>query len=182
MDKLLFFLQILCDLLSPADENIKVGLRETTQNTLPHLRSKALMAEAQPQSPVQRAHQQQNRAVSAHQMNSQEVPSNKCRYNRGYDSTPCSSSSVVIQKRWESLERPGLSRTQSLRTHGCNSGEEGLKRVSSAPQLGDQDKGSLLKRKLSVSDLESCFVDSGSSKHKKQGGIILCSLPLYCNN
>uniref|UniRef100_A0A3B3DC10 LON peptidase N-terminal domain and ring finger 1 n=1 Tax=Oryzias melastigma TaxID=30732 RepID=A0A3B3DC10_ORYME len=93
-------------------------------------------------------------------MNSQEVPSNKCRYNRGYDSTHCSSSSVVIQKRWESLERPGLSRTQSLRTHGCNSGEEGLKRVSSAPQLGDQDKGSLLKRKLSVSDLESCFVDS----------------------
>uniref|UniRef100_A0A8C7XA52 LON peptidase N-terminal domain and ring finger 1 n=1 Tax=Oryzias sinensis TaxID=183150 RepID=A0A8C7XA52_9TELE len=136
--------KILCDLLSPADENIKVGLKETTQNTLPHLRSKALMAEAQPQCPVQRAHQQQNRAVSAHQVNSQE-------------------------KRWESLERPGLSRTQSLRTHGCNSGDEGLKRVSSAPQLGDQDKGSLLKRKLSVSDLESCFVDSGSSKYKKQG-------------
>lgn len=77
--------------------------------------------------------------------------------------------SIIIQKRWESLERPGLSRAQSLRMDGSISGEEGLKRVSSAPQLGDQDKGSLLKRKLSVSDLESCVVDSGISKHKKQG-------------
>lgn len=78
-------------------------------------------------------------------------------------------SSVIIQKRWESLERPCLSRAQSLRIHGSNCGEEGLKRVCSAPQLGDQDKGSLLKRKLSVSDTEPCVVYSGSSKHKKQG-------------
>ncbi|XP_061600806.1 LON peptidase N-terminal domain and ring finger 1, like [Cololabis saira] len=139
--------KILCDLLSPADENVKVGLRETTQNTLPHLRSKALVAEAQAQaqSPVQTQQQHhQGRAASAHHVDNQE-------------------------KRWESLERPGLSRAQSLRMHGSVSGEEGLKRVSSAPQLGDQDKGSLLKRKLSVSDMESCVVDSGSSKHKKQG-------------
>uniref|UniRef100_A0A3B3TKW8 LON peptidase N-terminal domain and ring finger 1 n=1 Tax=Poecilia latipinna TaxID=48699 RepID=A0A3B3TKW8_9TELE len=67
------------------------------------------------------------------------------------------------------LERLGLSRAQSLRMHGSSSIEEGLKRVSSAPQLGDQDKGSLLKRKLSVSDIESYVVDSGSSKYKKQG-------------
>lgn len=78
-------------------------------------------------------------------------------------------SSVIIQKRWESLERPCLSRAQSLRMHGSNCGEEGLKRVCSAPQLGDQYKGSLLKRKLSVSDTEPCVVYSGSSKHKKQG-------------
>uniref|UniRef100_A0A3B3YML1 LON peptidase N-terminal domain and ring finger 1, like n=1 Tax=Poecilia mexicana TaxID=48701 RepID=A0A3B3YML1_9TELE len=78
---------------------------------------------------------------------------------------PC----VASQKRWESLERLGLSRAQSLRMHGSSSSEEGLKRVSSAPQLGDQDKGSLLKRKLSVSDIESYVVDSGSSKYKKQG-------------
>uniref|UniRef100_A0A4W6D5D7 LON peptidase N-terminal domain and ring finger 1 n=1 Tax=Lates calcarifer TaxID=8187 RepID=A0A4W6D5D7_LATCA len=68
-----------------------------------------------------------------------------------------------------SLERPGLSRAHSLRMHGANCGEEGLKRVCSAPQLGDQEKGSLLKRKLSVSEAERCVVDSGSSKHKKQG-------------
>uniref|UniRef100_A0A8C4IZI6 LON peptidase N-terminal domain and ring finger 1 n=1 Tax=Dicentrarchus labrax TaxID=13489 RepID=A0A8C4IZI6_DICLA len=67
----------------------------------------------------------------------------------------------------------------SLRMHGSSCGEEGLKRVCSAPQLGDQDKGSLLKRKLSVSDTESCVVDSGSSKHKKQGE---CPIPpLYCS-
>ncbi|XP_051239617.1 LON peptidase N-terminal domain and ring finger 1, like [Dicentrarchus labrax] len=137
--------KILCDLLSPADENVKVGLRETTQNTSPHLRSKTLVADAQaqPQSTVQRQHQ--FRAASAHHhLDNQE-------------------------KRWESLERPGLSRAHSLRMHGSSCGEEGLKRVCSAPQLGDQDKGSLLKRKLSVSDTESCVVDSGSSKHKKQG-------------
>uniref|UniRef100_A0A3Q2QEG0 LON peptidase N-terminal domain and ring finger 1 n=1 Tax=Fundulus heteroclitus TaxID=8078 RepID=A0A3Q2QEG0_FUNHE len=46
---------------------------------------------------------------------------------------------------------------QSLRMHGSHCSEEGLKRVSSAPQLGDQDKGGLLKRKLSVSDIESYF-------------------------
>ncbi|KAM9363161.1 LON peptidase N-terminal domain and RING finger protein 1 [Symphorus nematophorus] len=137
--------KILCDLLSPADENVKVGLRETTQNTSPHLRSKTLVADAQaaPQSPVQRQHPY--RAASAHHhLDNQE-------------------------KRWESLERPGLSRAHSLRMHGSSCGEEGLKRVCSAPQLGDQEKGSLLKRKLSVSDTEPCVVDSGSSKHKKQG-------------
>lgn len=69
------FLQILCDLLSPADENVKVGLRETTQNTLPHLRSKHLVTEAQTQSPSQRQKQQhQVRAASAHQVDGQEVP------------------------------------------------------------------------------------------------------------
>lgn len=78
-------------------------------------------------------------------------------------------STVINQKRSESLERPGLSRAHSLRMHGISCGEEGLKRVCSAPQLGDQDKGSLLKRKLSVSDTEPCVVDSGNSKHKKQG-------------
>ncbi|XP_054460491.1 LON peptidase N-terminal domain and ring finger 1, like [Anoplopoma fimbria] len=137
--------KILCDLLSPADENVKVGLRETTQNTSPRLRNKTLVAdaEAQPSSPVQRQHQV--RAASAH------------------------NHLESLEKRWESLERPGLSRARSLRAHGSICGEEGLKRVCSAPQLGDQDKGSLLKRKLSVSDAEHCVVDSGSNKLKKQG-------------
>uniref|UniRef100_A0A3B4Z4Z3 LON peptidase N-terminal domain and RING finger protein 1-like n=1 Tax=Stegastes partitus TaxID=144197 RepID=A0A3B4Z4Z3_9TELE len=121
--------KILCDLLSPADENVKVGLRETTHNTLPHLRNPL-------QLPPSSSHPK---------------------------------SFVTIQKRWESLERPGLSRALSLRVHGSSCGEEGLKRVCSAPQLGDQEKGSLLKRKLSVSDTEPCVVSSGSSKHKKQG-------------
>lgn len=62
--------------------------------------------------------------------------------------------------------------------HGCSSSEEGLKRVSSAPQLCDQDKGSLLKRKLSVSDMEPCVVDRGTSKHKKQGELSSFSFEL----
>ncbi|CAB1426897.1 unnamed protein product [Pleuronectes platessa] len=138
--------KILCDLLSPADENVKVGLRETAHNTLPHLRSKTLKcdAQAQPKSPVQRL--DQVRAASAHLD------------HRG----------AHQEKRWESLERPSPSRAHSLRVHSDSCGEEGLKRVCSAPQLGDQEKGSLLKRKFSVSDIEPHFVDSGSSKHKKQ--------------
>ncbi|XP_034390411.1 LON peptidase N-terminal domain and ring finger 1, like [Cyclopterus lumpus] len=135
--------KILCDLLSPADENVKVGLRETTQNTSPHLRNKTLVTEAQPPSPVQRQHQV--RAASAH------------------------NHLESLEKRWESLERPGLGRAHSLRAHGSSCGEEGLKRVCSAPQLGDEDKGSLLKRKLSVSDTEPCVVDTGNNKLKKQG-------------
>uniref|UniRef100_A0A1A7Z6L8 LON peptidase N-terminal domain and ring finger 1, like n=1 Tax=Iconisemion striatum TaxID=60296 RepID=A0A1A7Z6L8_9TELE len=130
--------KILCDLLSPADENVKVGLRETTQNTPPHLRTKTLVENHSVEPPSQ------VRAASAHHVDSEE--------------------------KWcESPERPGLSRAQSLRMHGSSSSEEGLKRVSSAPQLGDQDKGSLLKRKLSVSDMEAYLVDGGSSKSKKQG-------------
>ncbi|XP_068445082.1 LON peptidase N-terminal domain and RING finger protein 1 [Clinocottus analis] len=137
--------KILCDLLSPADENVKVGLRETTQNTSPHLRNKILVAdaEAQPPSPVQRQHQVP--AASAH--NHLESP----------------------EKRRESLEQSGLSRAHSLRAHGLSGAEEGLKRVCSAPELRDEDKGSVLKRKLSVSDTEHCVVDSGSNKLKKQG-------------
>ncbi|KAA8594813.1 hypothetical protein FQN60_011948 [Etheostoma spectabile] len=140
-------LAILCGLLYPTEENVKVGLRETTLNTSPHLRSKSLVADAQagPHSPVQRQHQHQVRTASAHHhLDNQE-------------------------KRWDSLERPGLSRAHSLRMHGSSCVEEGLKRVCSAPQLGDEDKASLLKRKLSVSDTEHCVVDNGGSKLKKQG-------------
>ncbi|KAM9857601.1 LON peptidase N-terminal domain and RING finger protein 1 [Aulostomus maculatus] len=137
--------KILCALLSPVDENVKVGLRETTQNTSPHLRSKSIVTDAQvaPRSPTQRQHQARAASTPHHP---------------GH-----------LEKRWESLERPGLSRAHSLRMHGSNCGEEGLKRVFSAPQLGDQEKASLLKRKLSISEIEPCVVDSGSSKHKKQG-------------
>lgn len=135
---------ILCDLLSPAGESVKVGVRETAYNTSPHLSSKSHLAEdVQTRNPVHK--QRQSRTASVHNH-----PDNQ-------------------EKRWESLERHGLSRAHSLRMHGSACGEEGLKRVCSAPQLGDQDKASLLKRKLSVSDTEPCLVDRGSNKYKKQG-------------
>ncbi|XP_035281309.1 LON peptidase N-terminal domain and RING finger protein 1-like [Anguilla anguilla] len=73
----------------------------------------------------------------------------------------------------ESEEQPGLGRDSSLRPPGRLRGsgtEEGLKRVSSAPQLGRQDRGgALLKRKLSVSEAEPSAVRRGASKLKKQG-------------
>ncbi|XP_077461974.1 LON peptidase N-terminal domain and RING finger protein 1 isoform X2 [Stigmatopora argus] len=139
--------KIMCDLLSSANDNVEIGLRETAQNTSPHLRSKTLVTGAQVRSHslVQRQSHRQVRALSAHKRAEKQ------------------------EKRWESLERPGLSRAHSLRCHNAGFGEQGLKRVCSAPQLGDEEKGSLLKRKLSVSDIEPCIVASGSSKLKKQG-------------
>ncbi|XP_029009044.1 LON peptidase N-terminal domain and ring finger 1, like [Betta splendens] len=143
--------KILCELLSPVDENVKVGLQETAQNTSPHIRSKTLVAsgQTQPTSPKQRQPHHQLRTTSAH-------------HHVGNEE-------LLFQKRWESVERPGLSRAHSLRVYGSNGVEEGLKRVCSAPQLGDQEKASLLKRKLAVSDTEPCVVDRGSSKHEKGG-------------
>ncbi|XP_061685505.1 LON peptidase N-terminal domain and ring finger 1, like isoform X2 [Syngnathoides biaculeatus] len=125
--------EILCGLLSSANDNVKVGLRETALNTSPRLRNKSLVPDAQvrSQSPVRRRSREQARER---------------------------------ERRCESLERPGLSRAHSLR---C--GERGLKRVSSAPQLGGQEKASLLKRKLSASDAEPCVAASGSRKYQKQG-------------
>uniref|UniRef100_A0A4W5QAE4 LON peptidase N-terminal domain and ring finger 1 n=2 Tax=Hucho hucho TaxID=62062 RepID=A0A4W5QAE4_9TELE len=61
-----------------------------------------------------------------------------------------------------------------MRAHGPGLGlgsvDEGLKRVCSAPQLGDQEKGMLLKRKLSASEGGPHVVYSHGNKHKKQGG------------
>uniref|UniRef100_A0A8C7G6F5 LON peptidase N-terminal domain and ring finger 1 n=2 Tax=Oncorhynchus kisutch TaxID=8019 RepID=A0A8C7G6F5_ONCKI len=58
-----------------------------------------------------------------------------------------------------------------MRAHGPGPGgvDEGLKRVCSAPQLGDQEKGVLLKRKLTFSEGGPHVVYSHGSKHKKQG-------------
>ncbi|XP_061627074.1 LON peptidase N-terminal domain and ring finger 1, like isoform X2 [Phyllopteryx taeniolatus] len=139
--------KILCDLLSSADDNVKVGLRETAQNTSPLSRNKTLAAGAQvgSRSPVRGRSRQRVCAASAHRPTDER------------------------EKRRESLERPGLSRARSLRCHGPGCGERALKRVRSAPLLGEREETSLLKRKLSVSDTEPCVVASGSSKYKKQG-------------
>ncbi|XP_035272856.1 LON peptidase N-terminal domain and ring finger 1, like [Anguilla anguilla] len=129
-------------LLSPAVENVKVGLRETVQSASPHLWSKTVVGEVQEED-VQAA-----------------PPLEDSEENGG-------------ASRSESPERRSLSRAHSLRTHGCPDGppgEEGLKRVCSAPQLGDQGKGALLKRKLSVCEAGPSFIYSMGNKQKKQGG------------
>ncbi|XP_003221629.2 LON peptidase N-terminal domain and RING finger protein 1 [Anolis carolinensis] len=65
-----------------------------------------------------------------------------------------------------------LHRTQSA--HSLNSTEkmakdDGLKRVSSEPLLSCQEKGALLKRKLSLSEQDFTVCEDGRNKHKKQG-------------
>ncbi|XP_077079512.1 LON peptidase N-terminal domain and RING finger protein 1 [Siphateles boraxobius] len=141
---------ILHDLLAPACNNVKVGLRETTHSSSFHLRSKTLVSDGQnldQQTQLQAQHQSDTQAASGHLLSkTSEKPG-----------------------RSESLERSGLSRAHSLRAQGIGGGvEEGLKRVSSAPQLGDPEKGALLKRKLSMSDAGSSVAYSHGSKYKKQ--------------
>ncbi|XP_025944094.1 LON peptidase N-terminal domain and RING finger protein 1 [Apteryx mantelli] len=65
-----------------------------------------------------------------------------------------------------------LNRAQSA--HALNSTkdlakEDGLKRVSSEPLLSGQEKGALLKRKLSFSEQDTVVFEDGRNKHKKQG-------------
>jgi len=66
-----FNLQILHDLLAPACDNVKVGLRETTHSTSFHLRSKTLVSDGQnpdQQTQLQAQHQSvlNTQAASAH--------------------------------------------------------------------------------------------------------------------
>lgn len=141
---------ILHDLLAPACDNVKVGLRETTHNTSSHLRSKTQVSEGKDrdqQTQLQAQHQSDTHAASPHR-----PPTTSEKSGRS-----------------ESLERSGLSRAHSLHAHRiAGSVDEGLKRVSSAPQLGDPEKGVLLKRKLSVSEAGPGMAYSHSSKYKKQ--------------
>ncbi|XP_051472497.1 LON peptidase N-terminal domain and RING finger protein 1 [Apus apus] len=65
-----------------------------------------------------------------------------------------------------------LNRAQSA--HALNSTKDlakegGLKRVSSEPLLSGQEKGALLKRKLSFSEQDTVVCEDGRNKHKKQG-------------
>ncbi|KAJ8281297.1 hypothetical protein GJAV_G00065930 [Gymnothorax javanicus] len=133
-------------LLSPGLENVKVGLRETVLSSAPHLRSK----------------------MGAGEVQEEDTPA----------APPLEDSDKIGGSRQsESPDRQQtLSRTLSLRGEwgpagpGPGAGEEGLKRVCSAPQLGDQEKGTLLKRKLSVCEAGPALIYSLGNKQKKQGG------------
>ncbi|MCJ8734578.1 hypothetical protein PDJAM_G00237050 [Pangasius djambal] len=79
----------------------------------------------------------------------------------------CMSVAPSVETLEESSEPSGLIRAQSLRAHVGGARGEGLKRVSSAPQLGE--KGALLKRKLSGLEAGPEVVENSDTKHKKQG-------------
>nr|XP_015200921.1 PREDICTED: LON peptidase N-terminal domain and RING finger protein 1 [Lepisosteus oculatus] len=138
---------ILYDLLSPGRENVKVGLRETAPGSSPRLRGKVPVADAHGGAALRLEH-------------------------------PSSEEQRAVPEPCEGLEKPGLSRAHSLRGQsrlGSPAGEEGLKRVSSAPQLCGQDKGALLKRKLSSSEQGPSVAVVGRNKHKKQGESLVTS-------
>uniref|UniRef100_W5N9E2 LON peptidase N-terminal domain and ring finger 1 n=1 Tax=Lepisosteus oculatus TaxID=7918 RepID=W5N9E2_LEPOC len=139
--------KILYDLLSPGRENVKVGLRETAPGSSPRLRGKVPVADAHGGAALRLEH-------------------------------PSSEEQRAVPEPCEGLEKPGLSRAHSLRGQsrlGSPAGEEGLKRVSSAPQLCGQDKGALLKRKLSSSEQGPSVAVVGRNKHKKQGESLVTS-------
>ncbi|XP_066574383.1 LON peptidase N-terminal domain and RING finger protein 1 isoform X2 [Amia ocellicauda] len=127
--------EILCDLLSPGCENVKVGLQEMALGSMPHLRSNIYDTGV------------------LHLMNSDSVE--KC------ESEP-----------FDSSEKLGLIRARSLRVQKQLENpieEEGLMRLSSAHRLFGQEKGALLKRKLSASEQGPSVIYDGTNKHKKQG-------------
>lgn len=134
---------ILHDLLSPACENVKVGLRETTQNTATHLRSKTLFAEDQEQQTQIQVQSATHAASAQPPLKTLEKPG-----------------------RSDSLQQSGLSTAHSLHVPGISRTiEEGLKRVCSSSHLSDPDKGAPLKRKLSEAGEGVTY--SHGSKYKK---------------
>ncbi|KAJ8383134.1 hypothetical protein SKAU_G00039120 [Synaphobranchus kaupii] len=134
--------KIVYDLVSPDCEKVKEGLQEMAQGSSPRPRSKAMEADGQAKAPLL--------PHSSHHKERCDAPSP-----------------------WESEEQSGLSWATLLRAPGRLGGsgaEEGLKRVSSAPQLGRQERGRVpLKRKLSFSETEPSAVHRGGNKYKKQG-------------
>ncbi|XP_053110908.1 LON peptidase N-terminal domain and RING finger protein 1 [Hemicordylus capensis] len=60
--------------------------------------------------------------------------------------------------------------------------DDGLKRVSSEPLLSVQERGALLKRKLSLTEQEVTVCEDGRNKHKKQGETVKRdpAFSLYC--
>ncbi|XP_059903223.1 LON peptidase N-terminal domain and ring finger 1, like isoform X2 [Gadus macrocephalus] len=148
---------ILCDLLSPAGETVKEGLRATTQShASPHIRAKTL-ANATSDADSRGTHNEPE----------QTGPANPCHLTRA---ASLRNATEKADEPPESVERAALSRTNSLCGHAAGLAGEGLKRVWSAPQLGDQDRAGLLKRKLSVSGAGPGLRSVGGSKQKRQGG------------
>uniref|UniRef100_H3CEY4 LON peptidase N-terminal domain and ring finger 1 n=1 Tax=Tetraodon nigroviridis TaxID=99883 RepID=H3CEY4_TETNG len=138
--------KILCDLLSPAGEKVKEGLRETAHSTSPHLRNKTFMADEH--GLVQKQHGA--RTASAHNHpESQEVVHNRALKTQWI--TDCPVARLIKHQH-------ALVLTFKSRDAG---------KVWSV-MLGDREKGSLLKRKLSVSDTEPSVVDTGVAKSSIQ--------------
>eukprot|EP00062_Callorhinchus_milii_P008312 gi/632950861/ref/XP_007890968.1/ PREDICTED: LON peptidase N-terminal domain and RING finger protein 1 [Callorhinchus milii] len=145
--------KILQDLLSPVPENVKEGLEESLWISPQHLQSKML--------PVNLS----TNVACSQTSSSAEMKSNeKLCHESAVSDVP-----KPIEES-ESTESMYLRRAHSVQIlHRVEKlvGPAGLKRVSSAPLLSSQDKGALLKRKLSSTEQEYLGIEDGRSKHKK---------------
>ncbi|XP_077000514.1 LON peptidase N-terminal domain and RING finger protein 1 isoform X2 [Tamandua tetradactyla] len=131
--------KILCDLLSP--ENLKEGLKESSWSSLPCVKNKASGFP----SVMEEIH-------SPSDLNSEQ----------NEEITEVTSEPV----------KGSLNRAQSAQTINSTeipAREDCLKRVSSEPLLSVQEKGTLLKRKLSLLEQDMIVNEEGRSKLKKQG-------------
>ncbi|XP_004867722.1 LON peptidase N-terminal domain and RING finger protein 1, partial [Heterocephalus glaber] len=131
--------KILCDLLSP--ENLKEGLKESSWSSLPCIKSKPTGFPSV-----------MDECYSPSELGSkktEEVPEDTSEPVKG------------------SLNR--AQSTQAINSMEIPAREDCLKRVSSEPLLSAQEKGVLLKRKLSLLEQDVIINEDGRNKLKKQG-------------
>ncbi|XP_061439058.1 LON peptidase N-terminal domain and RING finger protein 1 [Rhineura floridana] len=133
--------KMLCDLLSP--ENVRESLKESTLNSLnsSHVQSKPFIHGSEMEESYDNLQLSSQPDLEVQQVPSEPVGRNLHRAKSAH----------------------------SLNSTGKNAKDDGLKRVSSEPLLSSQDKGALLKRKLSLSEQDVTVSEDGRNKHKKQG-------------
>ncbi|XP_063493871.1 LON peptidase N-terminal domain and RING finger protein 1 isoform X5 [Symphalangus syndactylus] len=131
--------KILCDLLLP--ENLKEGLKESSWSSLPCTKNRPF------DYPSVMEESQSPSEPSPKQ--SEEIPE------------------VTSEPVKGSLNR--AQSAQSINSTGMPAREDCLKRVSSEPFLSVQEKGVLLKRKLSLLEQDVIVNEDGRNKLKKQG-------------
>ncbi|XP_045142501.1 LON peptidase N-terminal domain and RING finger protein 1 [Echinops telfairi] len=146
--------KILCDLLSP--ENLKEGLKESSWSSLPITKSKAFgfPAVIEESYSPSELSPEQNEAISE----------------------------VISEPVKGSLNR--AQSAQAINSTEMPAREDCLKRVFSEPLLSVQEKGALLKRKLSLVEQDVIVNEDGRSKLKKQGDPLseVCALSLVCGD
>ncbi|XP_069341321.1 LON peptidase N-terminal domain and RING finger protein 1 isoform X1 [Eulemur rufifrons] len=131
--------KILCDLLSP--ENLKEGLKESSWSSLPCVKNKPFGFP----SVMEESHS----PIELSTKQSEEI------------------AEVTSEPVKGSLNR--AQSAQSINSTEMPAREDCLKRVSSEPLLSIQEKGVLLKRKLSLLEQDVIVNEDGRNKLKKQG-------------
>ncbi|XP_049722066.1 LON peptidase N-terminal domain and RING finger protein 1 [Elephas maximus indicus] len=146
--------KILCDLLSP--ENVKEGLKESSWSSFPSTKNKAFGFPSVMEESRSAGELSPEQSEPAPEVASEPV---KGSLNRAQSAQAINSPEMPVR-------------------------EDGLKRVSSEPLLSVQEKGALLKRKLSLLEQDVIVNEDGRNKLKKQGeppGEV-CTLSFVCGD